>query len=53
MPNLIVPFDHYFLISIGFVDQLLSTYDKDDDGRLNFIEFFSSYEEAKETLRIY
>ena len=35
------------------MDQLLSTYDRDDDGRLNFIEFFSSYEEAKETLKIY
>ena len=35
-----------------FVDQLLSNYDIDEDGRLNFVEFFSSYEEAKETLKI-
>jgi len=38
--------------AIVFVDQLLSNYDIDEDGRLNFVEFFSSYEEAKETLKI-
>ena len=41
-----------YFVFIGFVDQLLSNYDKDEDGRLNFIEFFSSYEEAKDTLKI-
>ena len=36
----------------GFVDQLLSKYDVDDDGRMSFVEFFASYEEAKEQLKI-
>ena len=44
--------DYTFFIFVGFVDQLLSNYDKDEDGRLNFVEFFSSYEEAKDTLKI-
>ena len=39
-------------VILVFVDQLLSNYDIDEDGRLNFVEFFSSYEEAKETLKI-
>jgi len=38
--------------AIEFVDQLLTTYDMDDDGRLSFVEFFASYEEAKEKLKI-
>lgn len=38
--------------AIGFVDQLLSKYDVDDDGRMSFVEFFASYEEAKEQLKI-
>merc|ERR1719436_1287761 len=38
--------------AVGFVDQLLSNYDQDDDGRLSFAEFFASYEEAKDQLKI-
>ena len=43
----------YFLhIFTAFVDQLLANYDIDDDGRLSFVEFFDSYEEAKDKLKI-
>ena len=41
-----------FHICIGFVDHILSKYDQDDDGQLSFIEFFASYEEAKDQLKI-
>ena len=40
------------MLIIGFVDQLLLNYDKDNDGRLSFVEFFASYEEAKDQLKI-
>ena len=42
----------FLYIFTAFVDQLLANYDIDDDGRLSFVEFFDSYEEAKDKLKI-
>ena len=42
----------FLYIFTAFVDQLLANYDIDDDGRLSFLEFFESYEEAKDKLKI-
>jgi len=38
--------------AIGFVDQLLTQFDADDDGRLDYAEFVKSFEEARDKLGI-